>query len=286
MNYKMFLKAALFSVLSAMVSSLMTSHLHRFLNSIFISGGGPPTTFFLVFVGILAIMMKILFAVAYVLMGQKLPIKNTYMRAFVFLMLIWTSDYLPQVLSITGADGPIAKAAVDIPIIICDSLSYFIDSILLGFIFRDVSYCTPRNCKRVSLIKTSIVSALVFPLTVTIFDQAFGHIYSPFYFYNVMQVSRSRISIFYIVFYGLFIVTGALLPTFYRFTEYNDEKTSRSKRFGTIYSLCLWTPMVLIMIAFGASISTTLLYAIIFIICILIVSLINGKLLVVFNKVN
>lgn len=202
MNYKVFLKAVLFSVLSALIATPL-----QVLNSMFILHQGRPESSFLIPIGIISITMKSLFAISYILMGQKLPIKNSHFKAFIFIAMIWISDYLPQIFGIAGADGPLAKEAFNISIVIFD-----------------------------------------------------------------------------VVFYGCLAITGVLLPIFYRLTEYNDAKTFSSKRFGIIYSLCIWAPVVVIVIAFGASISTTFLYVIVFSICILFVSLMNGRLLEYFNS--
>lgn len=284
MNYKTFLKVILFTAITIFINSLISSPLHRILGNIFKSAQQPPKISFLISIGIISIIMKMLIAVSYILIGRKMPIKNTLLRGFVFMMMIWFSDYLPQVFGITGADGPAAKAAFDIPILICDSLSYFIDGVLLGLIFKDEVYHEARPCKNAALMKTSAVSAAIFPCTIIVFDQILGHVYSPFYCFNIMQVSESKITIFYIIFYGCFIITGALLPVFYRLTEYNEEKSSGSKRFGIIYSLCIWTPVVVVMIAFGTGILVTFLSVIVFFICILFTSVINGKLIEMFNR--
>lgn len=37
-------------------------------------------------------------------------------------------------------------------------------------------------------------------------------------------------------------------------TEYYDSKMHGSIRFGAIYALCIWTPVVVIMVAFGTNV--------------------------------
>jgi hypothetical protein len=194
-----------------------------------------------------------------------------------------SSDYLPQIIGITGGDGPIIKAAVDIPIIICDLIGFMIGGILLGFLFKETGYHAAKACKKFSLLKTAAISAVLFPCIVITFDQILGHIYSPLYCYNVMKISQSKILTFNLIFYSCFIVTGALLPVFYRFTEYNDSRMYGSIRFGAIYALCLWTPVVVIMVAFGTNVIFTIFYAVIFIFFIILLSAVNGKLLRTFN---
>ena len=283
-NCKLFGKAILFSILATVAASLITSPLRKLLNSIFLSEqGGPPSVSFLITVGTISLIMRLLFAIAYILMGQKLPIKNTYLKSIVFCVLFLASDYLPQIIGITGGDGPIVKAAVDIPIIICDVIGFMVGGALLGFLFKETGYHSAKACKKFSLLKTAAISAVLFPCMVIIFDQILGHIYSPLYCYNVMMVSQGRILAFNLIFYSCFIVTGALLPVFYRFTEYNDSGMHGSIRFGVIYALCLWTPVVVIMVAFGTSIILTIFYSVIFVFCIILMSAVNGKLLRSFN---
>ncbi len=284
-NCKLFRKAILYCILATAASAIITSPLRKLLNSILLSEqSGPPCVSFLITVGAISLIMKLLFAIAYILMGQKLPIKNTYLKPIVFCVLFLISDYLPQILGITGGDGPIIKAAVDIPIIICDLIGFMIGGVLLGFLFKETGYHAAKACKKFSLLKTAAISAVLFPCMVITFDQILGHIYSPLYCYNVMKVSQSKITTFDLIFYSCFIVTGALLPVFYRFTEYNDSRMYDSIRFGAIYALCLWTPVVAIMVAFGADVIITIFYSVIFIFCIMLISMINGKLLKIFNS--
>lgn len=280
MNIKLFGKAILFSIISALASTPL-----QILNSIYVLGEeGPPDSSFLIPIGIISIIMKTLYAIAYILMGNKLPIKNPRLKAFSFIALIWISDYIPQVMGLIGADGPIAEVAFNFPILICDSLAYVIDGILLGFIIKDESYCKPIPCKKWALLKTSSISALMFPCFVIIFDQILGFLYEPLRCHEAIQVSDEKIIIFYIYFYGCFIVTGALLPLFYRLTEYNTGKGNSPIRFGMIFSLCLWAPVVAIMIAFGTEIISTFIFVVIFFICIMAVALINANLIKRFDN--
>jgi hypothetical protein len=275
MNGKYFLRAVIFAILSALIATPLQK-----LNSIFIlKEQGPPDVSFLIPVGIIGFIMKTLFAIAYVLIGNKLPIKNSRIRAFSFIGLIWVSAYLPQVLGMAGADGPIAEVAFNISLLICDSLSFLIDGVLLGLLYKNLSYHTLLPCLKSALIKTMFISAIAFPVTTIIFDFLLGKIYPALYVSNAMQISNEKLTIFYVIFYSCFIITGASLPLFYRLTEYNAGKPTSALRFGVIYSICLWSPIVAIMIAFGTSVLSTLVYVVVFIICIVSVSIINGKLI-------
>lgn len=268
-------KAVIFAVLSAILSTPL-----QILNSIYVlNEPAPPELTFLISIAIIGVIMKTLYAIAYVLMGQKLPIKSQRLRAFVFILIIWVSDYIPQVLGLLGADGPIAETAFSLSLVTCDTLSYIIDGFLLGFLYRDFSYYEKKKCDKSALTKTALISAVIFPLLVFIFTQILGYLYYPLYIFNAMKVSDTKIVSFSISFYGCFIITGALLPIIYRYSEFNTKNRLSSFRFGVIYSICLWAPVVLIMVAFGANIWTTFAYIIVFIICILVVSKMNDYLM-------
>lgn len=272
---KYFIKAIIFALLSAILSTPL-----QVLNSMFVlHEPAPPEPSFLIKVAVIGIVMKILYATAYVLMGKKLPIKSQRLRAFVFIAIIWSSDYIPQVLGLIGADGPIAKSAFNFPLVACDSLSYLMDGFLLGCFYRHFPYYEKSECSKSSLIKTSIISAILFPLFVFACDQLLGLIYSPLYVVNALEVSDAKIIPFSISFYGCFIITGALLPFIYRFTEYNTRNSFSALRFGLIYSLCLWAPVVFIMVAFGTNVWITSVYVVVFTVCIVAVAKLNDCLI-------
>jgi hypothetical protein len=131
---------------------------------------------------------------------------------------------LPQVLGLAGTDGPIAEVAFNIPLLICDSLSFIIDDILLGLLYKDLSYHILLPCPKSAWIRTTFVSAISFPLITIGFNFLLGIISPALYVSNAMQISNEKLTIFYVVFYSCFILTGASLPLFYRLTEYNAGK--------------------------------------------------------------
>jgi len=279
MTSKYFAKAVIFAILSALISTPL-----QILNSIFILGEqSPPEASFLIPVGIIGIIMKTLYAMAYVLLGNKLLIKNQRLRAFIFIVLIWSTAYLPQVLGLIGADGPIAEVSFNIPILICDSLSYVFDGILLGLLYKEFPYHKALPCSKSALIKSMLVSSVTFPIITFVLEQLLGAVYPALYIHNAMQVSNDNVVSFNLTFYGFFIITGALLPLFYRLTEYNNDKPKSALQFGFIFSICLWSPVVAIMIAFGTAVLPTLIYIVAFFISIMTVSYMNGILIRYFS---
>ena len=95
----------------------------------------------------------------------------------------------------------------------------------------------------------------------------------------IVCVSDGQRGFFYLIFYGCFIVSGIFIAVFYRMTEYNRASSYGWLIFGLKYDLLLWTPIVLIMIIFGTEVLPTVMYSLLFLICILGVSWMNGKLL-------
>lgn len=79
--------------------------------------------------------------------------------------------------------------------------------------------------------------------------------------------------------FGCFIISGIFIAIFYRMTEYNKASDYGWLLFGLKYSLLIWSPIVLIMIAFGTDILSTVVYTFIFIFCITAISWVNGRLL-------
>ena len=225
------------------------------------------------------IVNKVLFAIGYLIIGYKIPIKNKLLRAVVYIMLIWLSDYMPQVLGLSGGDGEIVENALSLSIFIMDSLLYIIDGIFLGLIFRSFPDTYTKPCRRTVLVSTCAASAVIFPVTVILLEQLFGVVY-PYCRSNIALGKKKKKKIpFLIIFYSFFIVTGAVLPLFYRLTEYNSKPQKGWFKFYAVYTLCMWLPIVYIMIFFGTKVIPTLVYALLFAIALLIITFINNKLL-------
>lgn len=278
-NYRKIVMIALRCIVFA-VCSCMISMLCHMINSAFIEKvqGKPEFVSNILFA--YSIGEKLLFAVGYLVLGYKIPIKNSILRAFTYIMLIWSSNFIPQIMGLAGADGPIVTEAFSIPIVVCDSITYLISGNMLGILFKDVPEKSIRSCKKGKYIKTVITSALLFPLLVSIVDQLMAKIYAPFSSAAALGVSDERKVTFYMTFYSWFIVSGALIAVFYRVTEYNEESKISWFKFAMKYTLFIWSPVVLIMMVFGTAVLPTVAYAMLFAICITILSLINGKMLI------
>ena len=267
------LRIILFTAMSGISGQLI-----HVANSIIEGVHGKPD-FVTVPFTVYCIVNKVLFAIGYLIIGYKIPIKNKLLRAVVYIMLIWLSDFMPQVLGLTGGDGKIVENALSVSIFIMDSLSYIIDGIFLGLIFRSFPDTFAKPCRRTVLISTCAASAVIFPITVILVEQLFGALYPACRSYIALGISEDKKMQFLIIFYSFFIVTGAVLPLFYRLTEYNSSSKKGWFKFYLVYTLCMWLPIVYIMVFFGTKIIPTLVYAVIFIIALFIITFINSRLL-------
>ena len=267
------LRIILFTAMSGISGQLI-----HVANSIIEGVHGKPD-FVTVPFTVYCIVNKVLFAIGYLIIGYKIPIKNKLLRAVVYIMLIWLSDFMPQVLGLIGGDGKIVENALSVSIFIMDSLSYIIDGIVLGLIFTSFPDTFAKPCRRTVLISTCAASAVIFPITVILVEQLFGALYPACRSNIALGISEDKKMQFLIIFYSFFIVTGAVLPLFYRLTEYNSSSKKGWFKFYLVYTLCMWLPIVYIMVFFGTKIIPTLVYAVIFIIALFIITFINSRLL-------
>lgn len=282
MEKKIYLKIILQCIIFALISCACSSGIHAF-NSAFIEGVHGKPSFVSNTLFIYSFYTKLSFAIVYVLIGRLIPVKNRFFRSFIYIALIWGSNFMPQIMGLAFADGEIAQEAFSASIVICDSIGYLVDAIILGLIVNVTRDIRHNVCSKSSLLKTSLISMIIFPLLIIIMDTILRTINVNFGGRAAMGVSKEQAISFYIGFYSYFLVTGALLPLFYRLTLYNDT-TKPSLTFGLIYSIGIWTPIVLIMIVFGTEVLPTVIYTIAFMIAFLIITYINANLLNRFEK--
>lgn len=278
-NFKVILQCILFALLSCACSSLV----HAF-NSAFIEGVHGKPEFVTNSIFMYSFYEKLSYAIVYVCIGRFIPIKNKVLRGFTYIMLIWASDFMPQLFGLAFADGPIAEAAFSASIAVCDSLVFLITGLLFGILVNVPSEVEYKKCSKSSILKTSLISMVSFPLLVIAGDMILKSIDESFGSRGAIGVSQQQAIPFYLCFYGCFLITGILLPIFYRITLYNTEKAKSAFWFGLYYSIGIWTPVVLIMIVFGTELIPTLVYTILFIAVLLVVTTLNGILLNHFEK--
>jgi hypothetical protein len=232
-----------------------------------------------------------LFAVAYLLLVQGMTMRERLPRGLVFMVLAFSSAWLPQVVGLAGGDGAIVAQAFSIRIVVSDSLVGLLAGLVLGPIMGPRPTSTPRPAGTRSLVLTSLTSALSFPCLVMAADGLMRVAFPAASARIALGVSAEKAAGFHLVFYGCFALTGALLPLFYRLTKYNEATSgeaagrrlsglpSKVWQFGLIYACLIWTPVVMFMVAFGVDLVTNVVYALVFLPIVLAVTTANGLLL-------
>ncbi len=276
---KLFIRCIIFALVSAIVSTPL-----QLFNSIVIEGIQGPPPFVTVPFLCYALFMKVLFAIGYLLIGYKLPIKNTILRGFTYIMFVYCGNYIPQVLGMLGGDGTIIQSAFSPSIFICDAISFMIDGVVLGLIMKKyhTDYIKSKYPKK-QIILASILCGISFPFLVFILELVTGKINSNYYSHIAMGVSNKRATQFYIVFYGFIAIAGILLPIFYRLTNHIKTNLQSALLWGLFYAVFIWNPVVVIMIFFGSMLNATFVFAIIFTVAIVFTCLLNWYTIWIYN---
>lgn len=274
--YKEIGVVALKSIIFALCAGVLTTLTHMLCDRYVLHIHGKPE-FFSTSLIIYSACDKVLVAVGYYVLGRKIPIRNAIMRSMTYLGLNWISNFVPQFMGLAFADGAIAEQAFRISDLICDTITLAILGIVLGVMYRAVPDTKLRSCDKYTYRKTIVISTIAFPVLVIVADQLMGFIYPQFSSIQAIQVSQQAKLPFLINFYSWFFVSGAFIAVFYRLTEYNDNGSWI--KFALKYSLLLWTPVVMIMVIFGTDLIATAAYALLFIMCILILCRLNSKIL-------
>lgn len=274
---KEWMMVALKCVIFALCAGGMSTGLHMF-NSIYIAHEHGKPAFVTNSLLIYSACEKIVFVIGYVTLGKKLQIKNGVLRGFTYMVLIWTSNMLPQFMGMAFADGEIAKQAFVMSDLIIDGTVYLLSGVVLGLLFRNIGDAAYVPCEKKKVRKAMLVSAIAFPVSIMVVDQIVAKVNVAFSSLGALQVSDEVKTAFYINFYAWFILSGALIALFYRMTEYGKGKNAWLS-FGLKYGVFIWTPVVLIMIVFGTSALETIVFNFLFIACILAVTWLTDKVL-------
>lgn len=271
---KEILEVAIKSILFAICAGVLTTLTHM-LSDIFIFHSHGKPEFVSTALIIYTSCDKVLMAIGYYVLGRKIPIRNAILRSMTYVSLNWLSNFVPQFMGLAFADGAIAEQAFRMSDLICDTIVLVLVGIILGLLYREVPENTLRNCDKKTYGKAIAISAITFPVLVIVVDQLMRLIYPSFSSSYVLQVSEQARIAFLINFYCWFFLTGAFITVFYRLTEYNAHGSWL--KFGLKYSLLLWTPVVMIMVIFGAAFLPTLVYALLFFVIIMLISWINER---------
>lgn len=273
---KVILEVAIKSIIFAICAGVLTTLTHMLADMFIFHSHGKPE-FVSTNLIIYSSCDKILMGIGYYVLGRKIPVNNSILRSMTYLGLNWISNFVPQFMGLAFADGPIAEQAFRISDLVCDSIVLMLLGIILGILYRDVPKNEVRACKKKVFVRAMLVSSVTFPVSVMFVDQLMRIVYPAFSSSYVILVSDTARVPFLINFYAWFILSGLFTTVFYRLTEYNAHGSWA--KFGSKYSLLLWSPVVLIMVLFGTSFLPTFVYTILFIGIVMLISWVNGKIL-------
>ena len=252
-------------ILFAFISAAASTPLQLF-NSIFIEKLEGPPSFVSVPFLIYAVSMKMVFALGYVLFGHKLPVRNNILRAFTYIMLIFFSSYLPNILAMAGGDGEIINASFSVSIVIIDTISYLLDGLILGLLMKKYAKektAETHQISKVRFVLACLANGIVFGLLNIAIDLFAGLIDSSWRLCSILNVTSERKNIFNIVFIGFMILAGFLQPVWFRYCM--PESKSKTLLFGIEWAATIWLPLVLIMIFFGTNLIKTLTYGAVYV---------------------
>ena len=263
-------------ILFVFLSGLTSTPLHIVIEGVVEGKHGAPEFITVPFL-IYAFCMKLLMAFGYLQFGYKLPVKNTVLRGFAYMMLILFSSYLPNILAMAGGDGEIISSSLSVGIVLVDVLSYLLEGLILGLLMRNhavEAHDDSHQVKRSKFLLFCTVNGVLFAALNGAFDLAFGAVNSSWRLCGLLQVSPEREIIFYRIFIVCMCIAGLLLPLWYRYCMTEDITLSRAVRFALKLVSMVWLPNVLIMVFFGTPVMPMLAYgagyALMFVFCVIV----------------
>ena len=267
----------LFAILSAVVSTPL-----QLFNSIVIEGMQGPPDFVSVPFLIYAVGTKLVFGLGYVLFGYRLPVKNTVLRAFAYIMLILTSSYLPNVLAMAGGDGEIIGSSFSAGIVIVDTLSYMLDGLILGLLMKKYASANTEVVRQVTgsrfILSCAVNGALFAALNIAV-DLAAMAAGRSWRLCGILKVTPERETAFYIVFVIFMFIAGLIQPVWYRYCMPADASQASAVTFALKLAAVVWLPNVLIMVFFGTPVIKTFAYGAAYVLMIAVCVLVYRKLI-------
>ena len=282
-------------ILFVLLPNLVTTPLRIFVEAV-IEGHKEAPNFVTVPFIIYGICAEFIVGFGYLMIGYKLPIKNTILRGFTYIMLILFSSYLPNILAMLGGDGKIIEESLTLGIIIVDIVSYTLKGLILGLLMKNFDVKNidikttdveptdeTQSISSTSFFVCSIINGFLFAGLNYITDIIAGAVNNSWRLCSILGVSSNREASFYRVFTICMFIAGALLPIWNRYCLPKDASISESIAFSLEVSLFVWLPNVLIMAFFGTPVLITMAYGVsytfIIIICILVYRALNNHLL-------
>jgi len=193
-------------------------------------------------------------AMGYLVLGNRLPIKNGVLRGVSYMALILASSYLPNVLGMAGGDGKIISDSLTVGIVAVDVLSYLAKGVILGLLMK--KYDLQNSAKKSSITGSKfgvmcVMNGFVFAALNILADLAAGAFNRGWKLSSILGVSSQRETVFYIVFTMFMFVAGALLPIWNKHCMDDGISVKGALLFSAKISAFVWLPNVLIMAFFG-----------------------------------
>ena len=258
---------------------LVITPLRIFVESVIEGKTGAPDFVTVPFI-IYGLCAELVFGIGYLAIGYKLPVKNTFLRAFAYIMLICFSSYLPNVLAMAGGDGEIIGASFSAGIVSVDIIAYIVKGIVLGLLMKSYDPEIPPAEGRLTepgALLYSAANGALFALLNILTDIAAGAADSSWRLCSILKVSPEREASFYAVFTIFMFIAGLILPVWYRYCMPRNVSLSGAVIFGIKLSAAVWLPNVLIMAFFGTPVIITAAYGAAYIIMITVCILVYRK---------
>ncbi len=259
-------------LLFVLIPNLVTTPLRIFVEAVIEGKEGAPAFVTIPFI-VYGICAELVVGLGYLIIGYKLPIKNTVLRGFSYIMLILISSYLPNILAMLGGDGEIIEESLTLGIIVVDIISYSLKGLVLGLLMKNYDVKNPDEIEQLPnavFIIFSIINGVLFAALNFLTDIAAGAVNNSWRLCSILGVSSERETLFYIVFTLFMFIAGILLPLWNRYCLPKKASISASIIFSLEVSLFVWLPNVLIMAFFGTPFILTMAYGIAYIFMIMI----------------
>ena len=201
----------------------------------------------------------------YLVIGYKLPIKNTILRGLVYIMLILFSSYLPNILAMMGGDGEIIEESLTVGIVLVDVISYTLKGLILGLLMKNYDVKNPDKIKKITnsrFIIFSFVNGALFAALNFLTDLLAGACSSSWRLSSILGVTPASEKSFYTIFTIFMFIAGALRQIWNRHCLPEKTSISSSIIFSLEISVFVWLPNVLIMAFFGTPFLLTMAYGI------------------------
>ena len=251
-------------LLFVLIPNLVTTPLRIFVEAVIEGKEGAPAFVTIPFI-VYGICAELVVGLEYLIIGYKLPIKNTFLRGFSYIMLILISSYLPNILAMLGGDGEIIEESLTLGIIVVDIISYSLKGLVLGLLMKNYDVKNPDEIDQLPnavFIILSIINGILFAALNFLTDIAAGAVNNSWRLCSILGVSSERETLFYIVFTLFMFIAGVLLPLWNRYCLPKKASISASIIFSLEVSLFVWLPNVLIMAFFGTPVMLTIAYGI------------------------